>query len=182
MKQAANKLEAWTNKWFVAIRKEKYSTNLHLVVNKAGPIKLGDTTWKIRGRQHTLVSDLHKQTWRLHIQEAEAKVRWKLVILWKLATISWGASKQILKHVYQRAIRPHFENGSTAWSTAAKTHQQSLDKVQSQAIWIITGCMRSTTVKAMEEATAILPIQQRRDKKIMVQTEKCKCLPQHPMN
>ena len=94
MKQAANKLEAWTNKWFVAIRKEKYSTNLHLVVNKAGPIKLGDTTWKIRGRQHTLVSDLHKQTWRLHIQEAEAKVRWKLVILWKLATISWGASKQ----------------------------------------------------------------------------------------
>ena len=174
---------AWANKWFVAIKKEKSST-------KSSPSCQ-------QGRAH--------QTWGYHSDKWEggnipwclicikknvatthpgswSKGKWKLVILWKLATISWGASKQILKHVYQEAIRPHFENGSTAWSTAAKTHQQSLDKVQNQALWIITGCMQYTPVKAMEEATAILPNHQRRDKEIMVQIEKCKCLPQHPMN
>ena len=144
---------------------------------RQGPSNLGIPFWQMRGRQHTLVSHLHKKNVATTHPGSWSKGKWKLVILWKLATISWGASKQILKHVYQGAIRPHFENGSTAWSTAAKTHQQSLDKVQNQALWIITGCMRSTPVKAMEEATAILPNHQRRDKEIMVQIEKCKCLP-----
>ena len=79
-----------------------------------------------------------KQTWRPHIQKAEAKAIQKLAILQKLAGTSWGANEQILKRVYQGVIKPHFEYGSSAWSTAAKTYQQSLDRVQ-----IITGSAKS---------------------------------------
>ena len=62
-----------------------------------------------------------------------------------------------------------------------KTTQQALDKVQNQALRIITGAMRSTPIKAMEQLTGIQPLNQRREAKIMVQAQKYRCLPDHPM-
>ena len=185
MQQAAGKLAAWADEWCVKINKEKSSTTLFTLSakQKAGPIKLGDTALKNEEEATYLgVTFDKKQTWRPHIQKAEAKARRKLAILRKLAGTNWGANEQILKRVYQGAIRPHLEYGSTAWSTAAKTHLQSLDRVQNQALRIITGSMRSTPIEAMEKITAIQPLHQRRDEKTMVQAEKFKCLPQHPMN
>ncbi|KAK7496710.1 hypothetical protein BaRGS_00012117 [Batillaria attramentaria] len=41
--------------------------------------------------------------------------------------------------------------------------------------------MKSTPIKVMEETAAIHPLDKRRDAKIMGQTEKYKCLPNHPM-
>ncbi|KAK7109286.1 hypothetical protein V1264_013353 [Littorina saxatilis] len=76
----------------------------------------------------------------------------------KLAGTSWRANGEILKRVYQGAVRPHLEYGSTAWSTAAKTHQQTMDRVQNQALRIITGSMRSTPIKTMEEVAAMQPL------------------------
>ena len=79
-------------------------------------------------------------------------------------------------------MRPHLEYSATAWSTAAKSHQQSLDKVQNQALRIITGSMRSAPIKAMEEITGIEPLEKRRDVKVLTQAEKFGCMLQHPMN
>ena len=45
--------------------------------------------------------------------------------------------------VYEGSMRPVLEYSSTAWSTTAKTNQQSLDKIQNQALRIITGAIRS---------------------------------------
>ena len=76
---------------------------------------------------------------------------------------------------------PVLEYSSTAWSTTAKTNQQSLDKIQNQAIRIITGAMKSTPITFMEQTTAIQPLQQRRQAKVLLQAEKYKCLPEHPL-
>ena len=62
-----------------------------------------------------------------------------------------------------------------------KTNQQSLDKIQKQALRIITGAMKSTPITFMEQTTAMQPLQQRRQAKVLLQTEKYKCLPDHPM-
>ncbi|XP_041364052.1 uncharacterized protein LOC121379473 [Gigantopelta aegis] len=99
----------------------------------------------------------------------------------KLAGTSWGANETILKRVYQGTVRPHLEYGSSAWSTTAKTNQQALDKVQNQALRIITGSMKSTPIKDMEKTAAIQPLGERRDAKIMIQAEKFRYLPNHPM-
>ena len=56
-----------------------------------------------------------------------------------------------------------------------------MDKVQNQALRIITGAMRSTPIKEMERLTGIQPLNQRREAKIMAQAEKFRCLPDHPM-
>ncbi|XP_041374190.1 uncharacterized protein LOC121387231 [Gigantopelta aegis] len=98
-----------------------------------------------------------------------------------LAGTSWGANETILKRVYQGTVRPHLEYGSSAWSTTAETNQQALDKVQNQALRIITGSMKSTPIKDMEKTAAIQPLGERRDAKIMIQAEKFRYLPNHPM-
>ena len=85
---------------------------------------------------------------------------------------SRGASNKTLKTVSQGTVRPHLEYGSTAWSTTAKTDQQALDKVQNQALRLITGAMRSTPITEMETHTGVQPLGQRRDAKILMQTDK----------
>ena len=55
----------------------------------------------------------------------------------KLSGTTWGANEQILKTVYEGSVRPVLEYSSTAWSTTAKTNQQSLDNIQNQALRII---------------------------------------------
>ena len=46
--------------------------------------------------------------------------------------------------------RLHLEYDSTAWSTTAKVNQQALDKVQNQALRLVTGAMMFTPI--IEEA------------------------------
>lgn len=65
--------------------------------------------------------------------------------------------------MYQRAVCLYLEYGSIIWSATAKTNQQVLDKVQYQAIGIITGFMRSTPVKATKTTAVVEPLSQRRD-------------------
>ena len=124
----------------------------------AGTIKLGNTPLQRNDEATYLgITFDKKQTWKRHIQKAELKARHKLAILRKLAGTSWGANETILKRVYQGAVHPHLEYGSTARSTTAKTNQQVLDKVQNQALRIITGSIRSTPIKAMETTAAVQP-------------------------
>ena len=65
--------------------------------------------------------------------------------------------------MYQRAVCLYLEYGSIIWSTTAKTSQQVLDKVQYQAIGIITGFMRSTPIKATKKTAVVEPLSRRRD-------------------
>ena len=46
---------------------------------------------------------------------------------------------------------------------------------------LITGAMKSTPIKVMEETTAISPLGHRRDMKNLIQAERYKCSPSHPM-
>ena len=122
-----------------------------------------------------------RQTWKPHLQAAETKAKRKIALMRKLTGSTWGANQKTLKTVYQGSVRPHLEYGATAWSTAAKTNIQSIDKVQNQALRIITGSMKSTPIVAMEEVTGIQPLKSRRDMKILLQAEKFKCQKEHPM-
>jgi hypothetical protein len=100
----------------------------------------------------------------------------------KLAGTKWGANEKILKSVYQGNVRPHLEYGSSSWMTPAKTHHQILDKVQNQALRIITGAMKSTPMQSMEEITNIPPLCKRSECKAMIQATKYQCSQDHPMN
>ena len=102
---------------------------------------------------------IKKQTWKPHITAAETKAKRKLAFMRKLTGTRWGANEKTLRTVYEGSVLNQIEYGSTAWSSAAKTNLQRLDKVQNQAMRIITGAMRSTPIAAMEEVTGIQPLQ-----------------------
>uniref|UniRef100_A0A0B7BRW2 Uncharacterized protein n=1 Tax=Arion vulgaris TaxID=1028688 RepID=A0A0B7BRW2_9EUPU len=51
----------------------------------------------------------------------------------------------------------YLEFGSTAWATAANTHLQTLDRVQNQALRIITGAMKSTPITEMQKTMEYKP-------------------------
>ncbi|XP_052249844.1 uncharacterized protein LOC127857490 [Dreissena polymorpha] len=122
-----------------------------------------------------------RQTWKPHISRIERTARRKLDLMRKLAGITWGANEQILKTIYLGTVRPTMEYSSAAWSTTAKTNQQALDKVQNQALRIITGATKSTPIAFMEKLTGIQPLHERRQTKVLLQAEKFKSLPDHPI-
>ena len=149
MQLAADKLNSWTEKWCVAVNKDKSSTTLFTLSpkQKACTITLGGTPLKEEDEATYLGVTFDKmQTWKQHIAKAEGKARRKMAILRKLAGTTWGASEKVLETVNQGTVGPHLEYSSTAWSTTAKTNQQALDKVKNQALRLITGSMRSTPI------------------------------------
>ena len=118
-------------------------------------------------------------TWKAHLPNAETKARKKLAILRKLAGTNWGAHEKILKTVYLGTVRPILGYGSSAFMTTAKTNQHRLDMIQNKALRVITGAMKLTPIKAMENSTAITPLAKRRETKTLIQTRKYLFLPDH---
>ena len=183
MQQAADVLSAWTKEWNVSINTEKSSTTLFtLTQQKVDPIVLDGVKLKQDNEPNYLgITYDKRQTWKPHLQAAEAKAKRKIALMRKLTGSTWGANQKTLKTIYQGSVRPHLEYGAAAWSTAAKTNLQSIDKVQNQALRIITGAMKSTPIVAMEEITGIQSLKSRRDIKVLLQAEKFKCQKDHPM-
>nr|KAG5700272.1 hypothetical protein BaRGS_022899 [Batillaria attramentaria]KAG5710737.1 hypothetical protein BaRGS_035139 [Batillaria attramentaria] len=185
MQLALDKLTAWTNTWGVTINKEKSSATLYTLSTKtsAGNLNLEDTPLRYEDQQTYLGVTFDKRlTWKQHVQNAEAKARRKLNIMRKLAGTQWGANEKILKNVYQGSVRPHLEYGSSSWMTAAQSHQQTLQRVQNQALRIITGAMRSTPIEKMEQTTGIPPLKNRWECKAMMQYTKAEKTENHLMH
>jgi len=79
-------------------------------------------------------------------------------------------------------VRPSLEYATTSWGTAAKTHKSRLDKVQNTGLRLILGAMKSTPVKEMEKTADVEPLDTRRERKVLMQCEKMKRLPTHPLH
>jgi hypothetical protein len=148
-----------------------------------GRLTLDEILLKIEEQQTYLGVNFDKRmTWKQHITSAEAKAKRKMNIMRKLPGTKWHVSEKILKSVYQGNVRPHLEYGSSSWMTAAKTHHRTLDKVQDQALRIITGAMKSKQIQSMEDITNIPPLRKRRECKVVIQAIKYQCSQDHPMN
>ena len=69
-----------------------------------------------------------------------------------------------------------------ATSTAAKSNTDKADRIQNQAMRIMTGAMRSTPVTTLETVTGLQTLDNRRNNKVLSQAAKFKRLPDHPMH
>ena len=87
---------------------------------------------------------------RNHIKNNAAKTSHRLNIVKKLASTKWRINKQTLRQLYMGYVRPSLEYSRAALSTATHTHLATLDKVQNQALWFISGAMRTTPTSACE--------------------------------
>ena len=74
------------------------------------------------------------------------------------------------------------EHGVTAKGTAAKSNFDKVSKVQNQATRIITEAMNSTPIDELDSITGLESLEDLRDTKLLMQAEKFKWCPDHPMH
>ena len=108
-------------------------------------------------------------TWKPQIQRAAAKAKHRLALMKKLSGTTWGADEGVLKKLYVGYNRPVMEYGMTASATSSKSNFNKLTQVQNQALRIITGCIKSTPIKAMETLTGLQSLDDKRDTKVIKQ-------------
>ena len=121
-----------------------------------------------------------KLTWSPHISTMHSKGLRKMALMKKLAGTKWGANMKLLTQVYTATVRPHMEYASSAWSSAAKTNLDQLTKTQNAGLRIITGGMKTTPISELQRTTGLLSLGERREEKLLRQSEKMKRLPSHP--
>ena len=77
---------------------------------------------------------------------------------------TWGPNKETLKATYKGYIGPVLEYAAQAWSTcAAPSNVVKLQRIQSAAERIMTGCHAGTRLQHLSDETRILPVQRKID-------------------
>ena len=91
---------------------------------------------------------------------------------------------KIPTQVHTATVRPHMEYryASHVWSSAARTNLDQLIKAQNAGLRIITGGMKTTPISELERTTGLLSLGERREEKLLRQSEKMKRLPSHPLH
>ena len=184
MQTAINKISSWADTWMVTINKTKTESTMFSLSPKKETYSLKIENEELPQQETPTYLGVkldRKLTWMPYINAMENKARKKMGIMKKLAGTKWGANNKILTQVYTGAVRPHLEYGATSFSSAAKSNTAKLDKIQNSSMRIITGAIKTTPIKAMETATNLHSLDERRREKSIRQAEKMKRIPSHPL-
>ena len=182
---ALNKIEAWTKDWLIKTNPTKTTFTLFSLSTKVQNVKLtlnGHNLAEDPSPTYLGVTFDTRLTWKQQIKKCCNKAKRRISIMKKLAGTDWGSDHHTLKKLYIGRVRPVAEYGITAWATAAKSNFDSISRIQNQSQRLITGAMRSTPIKQMEEITGLQPMEERRDTRLLTQAAKFKRLTNHPMH
>ena len=185
LQETVNRIAQWTKEWGLTINATKTCVTLFSLSTKKEGVKieLHDTILPVVENPTFLgVTFDPRLTWKLHLDAVEGRSIRRLSLMKKLAGTTWGSNLGVLKQLYTGAVRPVMEYASSSWGTAAKTRCANLDKVQNMALRIMLGALRTTPIKEMEKTANVEPLERRRKYKVLVQSEKAKRLPRHPLH
>ena len=184
LQEALKILENWTKMWLQTINPKKTTYTIFSLStkNQTDTLKIsGQTIPEEKNPTYLGVTFDRRLTWKQQTEKVETRAKVRLALMKKLAGTTWGADAQTLKKLYTGRVRPVLEYGVTAWNTAAKSTTDKVNRVQNQALRVITGAMRSTPIQELETITGLESLEARRETKVLVQAAKYKRLPGHPM-
>ena len=185
IQEAISDISKWTLDWGLEINTSKTNSTFFSLSTSKEQIKLrlkGEIVPQTDNPTFLGVKLDTRLTWKPQIEKMERSSLQKLALMRKLAGTSWGADSSILTKVYTATVRPTMEYASTTWGTAAKTNKSRLDKIQNMALRVILGAMTTTPVHDMEKTANVDPLERRRSLKILIQGEKLRRLPSHPLH
>jgi ribonuclease HI len=113
-----------------------------------------------------------KMTGRAHFEKSGEKGSKRLRLLQRAAGVSWGAKLDTLAMTYRNYIRPAMEYGTEIFPNASADQQEKVDKIQNQALRMITGGIKTCPIDAMEWYAQIEPLQLRRQQRAIQLHEK----------
>ena len=138
---------------------------------KSAPeIKMGNRNIKeVKEHKHLGLTLQQNGKWNLHIKEIAAKAKKKVDIL---RGLMYKLNRKSLERLYLSFIRPGLEYGSMIWDNCNDYEKQELENVQLAALRAITGAKRGTSHALLYGDTGIEKLQDRRDRRKLVQMYK----------
>lgn len=162
LQEAVNVVEKWSYAWGFKFSVGK--TNAVLFTRR----RSGDPQLKMYGQIIARVKDFRflgvwfdeKLTWNVLIK-VHAKCKKILNVMRCLTGSEWGARMSALKVIYVALIRSVLDYGSAAYASASKSLLKKLEVVQSQALRLCCGALRSTPLTALQVEMGEMPLRLR---------------------
>lgn len=105
-----------------------------------------------------------KLTWRIHIKKVETKCKRVINVIRCLSGLDWGANRASLMTMYYALVRSTIDYGCMVYGSAATTQLKILDRVQSQALRLCSGALRTSPVVSLQVELGETPLALRRKK------------------
>ncbi|KAI5725988.1 hypothetical protein M8J77_022473 [Diaphorina citri] len=118
-----------------------------------------------------------KLNWNKQVETSSEKATNRMKILKRLAGTKWGSSRRTLNTTYNMYIKPTLTYCSEVMLTANDKNKETLEKVQNEALRLITGAVKTTPINAMYALTNTKPIKSIIEEQAMIQYEKMIRLP-----
>ena len=90
-----------------------------------------------------------KLSWKDHIDEIVTKAQRRLTVIKRLASSKWGCARSTLNTMYKMFIKPVMKYCYNSLITSPDHNIKKIDKVQNQAMRLITGAVKTTPIDAM---------------------------------
>ncbi len=99
-----------------------------------------------------------------HAIKTKKKVQQRTNVLKCLAGTDWGKSKETIVNTYKAIGRPVLNYGSPVWTPSlSKTNWEELQRAQSSALRVATGCIKMSQISHLHQETNILPVKEHND-------------------
>lgn len=121
-----------------------------------------------------------KLTWKKHINYIEDRCKHRLNVMRAISGVDWGASKETLLMIYRAMIRSIIDYGCIAYLNASTAITEKLDVIQTKALRICCGAMRSTAANALQVDCGEMPLDLRRKRMMSEYVTKIQAIPEHP--
>ena len=167
IQRKVNLLAEWLQENNLEISTDKTKAMLFSRGNRANPNYhidiLGENIEWVKEYKYLGMFLDRRLTWTKHIEESCRKAMKGINVMRALSRVWWGADPKILLNIYKGLIRSHLDYGCQAILYTSKVNLNKLDRVQFQALRLVTGCMRSTPTNALLSESAEMPLHLRRN-------------------
>ena len=162
---ALHALEQWSKRWKFSINTEKSEAAAFALGTNVASLE--SPTLTVNGQalrctdtpKFLGVTFDRRMTYRAHTEIVAKRMTARLQQLRRLAGRSWGCNARDLRAVYLAYIRSVADYcGACYLPAAAESTVQRLEVIQRQAARVITGCVASTPIAALEREARLMPL------------------------
>nr|XP_015922439.1 uncharacterized protein LOC107451003 [Parasteatoda tepidariorum] len=91
----------------------------------------------------------HKLTWKLYIDDIKQQAEKRMILLKRLAGVSWGCATTTLLDTYKTFIKPVMTYGNAPLITVSERGINRLERLQNNALLLVTGVVKTTPIDAL---------------------------------
>ena len=95
----------------------------------------------------------------MHANNVVKSCRGKIAVLRRIAGSGWGCSKETLIACYKTYLAPSLNYAAPVWApNISSSAIERLQRVQSAALRVVTGCVSATRCEYLNQETKIMPV------------------------